>query len=274
MFKKILIFAGVAGFLIVIILITGNRMAKSQLEKSVLELFSSSQEISKTVVYEEIEELPEPIQRYLRYSLPEGKPYISYVRLKHRGTFRIRPDQKWMSIKGEEYFTTQKIGFVWFGKLPLFFAIDQYIDAEGSLIAKLFSLIKVADAKGEKINQGELLRWLGEAVWYPTALIPSEYLRWEPIDKDSAKAILSDHSSTVEGIFHFNKEGQITKFTAQRYKEDSLENWTGYYRNYKEINGIKIPFDVEVVWNLKSGDFSYARFNVIEIEYNNPSIFR
>ena len=34
---------------------------------------------------------------------------------------------------------------------------------------------------------------------------------------------------------------------------------------------MQIPYDVEVVWNLKSSDFSYARFNIDEIKYKSLS---
>jgi len=245
---------------------------KSQFKKSVKALSSLSQNIEdKFYSTEQIKKLPKPVQRYFKYSLEENQPYIGHVRLKHSGFFRLKPDKKWMSIRGEEYFTTQKIGFVWFGKLPLFSVIDQYINGKGSLVAKFFSLIKVADAKGKKIDQGELLRWLGEAPWYPTALLPSSNIKWEAINNNSATVILSNNGLTVRGVFYFNEKGQITKFTSRRYKEDTLENWTGYYKNYKKINGMQIPYDVEVVWNLKSSDFSYARFNIDEIKYKSLS---
>lgn len=249
-------------------------MAKSQLERTVEKLFSLSQDISDRVYsQEQIKGLPDSVQRYFRYSLQEGQPYISYARLKHGGNFRLKPDKKWMSIKGEEYFTLEKIGFVWFGKVPLFSAIDFYIEGKGNLKAKLLSLIKIVDVKGEKVDQGEILRWLGEAPWYPTALLPSERLKWEEINNNSAKANLSDEGLSIEGIFYFNKKGQITRFTAKRYKDDTLENWTGYYRDYREVDGMQIPYNVEVVWNLESGDFSYAKFKIDKIEYNNPTKF-
>ena len=36
---------------------------------------------------------------------------------------------------------------------------------------------------------------------------------------------------------------------------------------------MKVPFYLEATWNLESGDFSYAKFKVTKIEYNNPSKF-
>ena len=78
-----------------------------------------------------------------------------------------------------------------------------------------------------KVDQGEILRWLGEAPWYPTVLWPLEWLKWKSINGISAKAILSGEGVTLDGVFHFNEKGQIIRFTAKRYKEDALENWTG-----------------------------------------------
>ncbi len=246
----------------------GDVLTKKKFKKEIEKLFSLSNISEQKYTSKLIEELPEPVQRYFRYSLTENQSFISYVRLLHRGEFR--PKDSWVNIKGEEYFTTQKPGFIWIGKTALFLAKDSYIGGIGNLKVKLLSLIKIVDGKGEEFNQGELLRWLGEAPLFPTALLPSDNLRWEPIDSNSAKAILTDHNITVESVFFFNEEGQITQFKSKRYYETTLENWTGYYRDYREIKGMRIPFDVEVEWNLESGDYKYVKFKIESIEYDVP----
>jgi hypothetical protein len=48
----------------------------------------------------------------------------------------------------------------------------------------------------------------------------------------------------------------------------------GYYRDGTKIDNIMIPQEIEVAWNLKSGNFSYAKFRIDNIEYNNPSKYR
>mgnify|MGYP001122948052 CR=1 FL=1 len=63
-------------------------------------------------------------------------------------------------------------------------------------------------------------------------------------------------------------------FDIDRYRDTSLEKWSGYYRHYEEIEGVTIPTEAEVVWHLDTGDFSYARFRVTEIEFNKPSRYR
>ena len=108
---------------------------------------------------------------------------------------------------------------------------------------------------------------------FPTALLPSENLQWEPIDNNSAKVIFTDKNLTIEGVFYFNEEGQITQFKTKRYKDNTLENYTGYYGDYRTVDGMKVPFYLEAVWNLESGDLSYAKFKIDRIEYNNPQKF-
>ena len=70
----------------------------------------------------------------------------------------------------------EKPGFIWKGTTSMFVARDMYISGKGRLVVSLLSLYKIMDAKGENYNQGELLRWLGESVLYPTNLLPDERL--------------------------------------------------------------------------------------------------
>ena len=104
-------------------------------------------------------------------------------------------------------------------------------------------------------------------------MLPSEKLRWEAIDENSAKAILKDGNITVEGIFYFNQQGEIIQFKAKRFKDGMLENWSGLYHDYREVNGMKVPMRVEVIWNLREGDFKYVDFSIKKIEYDVPVKF-
>jgi len=46
------------------------------------------------------------------------------------------------------------------------------------------------------------------------------------------------------------------------------EQWGGYYRNYQEIEGMKIPTEGEVEWNLSDKDLQYAKLKITDIQYN------
>ena len=52
---------------------------------------------------------------------------------------------------------------------------DEYFQGRGSMLGKLFLKLKVINESGqEELAQGALMRYLAEAVWFPTALLPSD----------------------------------------------------------------------------------------------------
>ena len=270
-----LIVVAIIGVSLLIIPLVGKATQNSNFKKDVRTLFALSDDISKKIFsYKQLEGLPEPVQRYFRYALNDGQPYISYVRLKHNGTFKPAEDKKWTSIKGEQYFTAKTPGFIWKGKTSLFTARDIYIGGKGKLVVSLFSLFKVVDERGSHIDQAELLRWLGESVWFPTNLIPRENLHWKAIDSTKAKITFNYKGIAVYYIVHFNEQGQITKLETERYMEkDRMKKWIGIVGDYKQIDGIKVPTYIEGKWDLEEGAYPYARFHIQQIEYDIPEKF-
>lgn len=119
-----------------------------------------------------------------------------------------------MPIKGEEYFTTATPGFIWIGKislpLVLITGIDKYLEGKGTFQIKILDIITISDApRVKKLDESELLRWLAEAPLFTTALLPSIYLQWEPMDSDSAKAAIDHAGTKVEALFQFDNKGKI-----------------------------------------------------------------
>lgn len=269
-----IIILSVVGFL-AITLIIGKINLSFQFNKEVKQLFSQFKTISNNrFSYQQLSGLPEPVQHYFKHVLKEGQQYISYARLTHNGQFKAAENKSWANIEGEQYFIIEKPGFIWKGETSMFTARDMYIADKGRLIVSLFSVYNIVNGEGEKFNQGELLRWLGESVWFPTNLLPSKNLQWAPIDNVSAKLTFSYNDLTVFYIVTFNESGEITQLETKRYMgEENLETWIGKLTEYKEINGIVIPTNIEGIWKLKKGDYSYAKFKVKKIEYDKPEKF-
>lgn len=261
--------------LLITILVIGKIHLAVKFNNQVKELFSQSKNISEKIFsYKQIIGLPEPVQRYFKHVLKDGQPYISYARITHDGQFKIGLDKDWIDIKGEQYATTEKPGFIWKGTTTLFIARDMFIADKGRLIVSLFSLYTIADAKGEQYNQGELLRWLGESILYPTNLLPGERLQWVAIDAHTAKLTFNYNGLSLFFTITFNETGEITQMETKRYMDEKrFETWVIKSGNYKEMNNVVVPLSFEVLWRLEKGDFSYARFNIKKIEYNNPLLF-
>jgi hypothetical protein len=261
--------------ILLLTLLFGKLNLSIKFSKKVKELFAQSKNISDQKFHNsQLDNLPEPVQRYFNHILKKGQPYINYARIKHDGQFKTGIDKGWINIKGEQYATTAKPGFIWKGTTSLFVARDMYISDKGRLIASLFSLYNIIDAEGEQYNQGELLRWLGESVLYPTNLLPSDKLQWLPIDSQTAKLTYNYMELSLFFTITFNEIGEITEMETKRYMDEKkLETWVIKATNYKELNNVFIPTSFDVLWRLEKGDFSYAKFYITEVEYNKPEKF-
>ncbi|MEP6674086.1 MAG: DUF6544 family protein [Ferruginibacter sp.] len=263
--------------IIAITFLAGKLNLSIRFNKQVKELFTQSKNISnQKFSYQQLAGLPEPVQRYFKHVLKDGQPYISYIRLKHDGQFKTNLKKDWVNITGEQYFTTEKPGFIWKGITSMFVARDMYLSDEGRLIATILSTINVVDVHGkQQYNESELLRWLGESVWFPTNFLPSGKMQWKAIDDSSAKLTFNYNGLSLFYIVKFNGTGEIIQMETKRYMDEKrLETWIIKPVKYEERNGVIIPMQAEVFWRLKEGDFSYARFNVKMIAYNKPEKFQ
>lgn len=272
--KNMVIFFLITGILVIVI--AGARWwSAKQFEKEVETLFSQPAGFSELKFdLSQLNDLPEPVQRYFKHVLQEGQPYINCVRLKHTGQFKTDLQKDWVNINGEQYFNAGRPGFVWKGTTSMFAARDMYINNRGRLVVSLFDVLKIVDSRGEQVDQGELLRWLGEGVWFPTNLLPRANLQWTPIDNRSAKLSLQHSELSVFYNVQFNEKGEITQLQTQRYMgTDSLETWVGKLSEYQKINNIIIPTVIEAEWKLKQGDYPYAKFRVTAMEYSRPEKF-
>ncbi|MGB3716927.1 MAG: DUF6544 family protein [Candidatus Promineifilaceae bacterium] len=254
---------------------------KNSFRRQVAEMFRTQGDgrPAEIITEADIVGLPEPVRRYMRTSQIIGKARVQAVRLKQKGFMRMNPDQRWIPLTAEEYYTVDPPAFIWYGRariMPLVFfeAVDRYSGGSGNMMAKLLSFIKVVDASGIEMDQGAMMRYLNEMMWFPTALL-GDSIHWEPIDDNSARAVFSNDDKSVSAEFHFDELGRITNFIADRYrsvgKEWVLEKWSTPVSTFAEWNGLMLPVTGEAYWHLDTGDFSYIKIEIVDLEYNNPA---
>lgn len=220
------------------------------------------------VSYLNYDMLPSPVKKYFMLVLNKNQSKIKSVQLTHHGFFKTSPKNAWSEITGKQYLKSDTPEFEWTGKTKLFKATDKYQDGAGKLTVKLFSVFPIVKAKGLHVDQAELLRWLGESFWFPTNLLPSDNLKWSPIDSNNAKLSYTFNNTNVFYLVRFNEIGEITQLETERYKEKGkLEKWVGKASDYKYFDGFKVPTHIEAFWELKEGSFQYVDFFVDTIEY-------
>ena len=227
-----------------------------------------------------LKEAPEPVRRYFEAVLQPGQPIIERVMVEHTGSFNLgKGDEGWRPFTSTQHFVTNRCGFDWAAKIkvaPGFTARvhDAYIAGEGLLHASLFGIITLAKAKGTPdMAQGELMRYLAEAAWFPTALLPSQGITWEGIDPHTAKATLTDGDVTATLTFTFSPETGLMERVRSEARgrmvgEDIIPTvWEGKWLRHERHGGMLIPVEGEVAWVTPYGPLPYWRGTITKITY-------
>ena len=203
--------------------------------------------------------VPAPVARYLRMALPVPKQILE-VRIRQIGTLRTDvSSERWMPFEAEHIVVPPATGFVWNARVrvaPLLHVRvrDALIEGRGSGQVSLLSAFTVsADADTPEMNSGSLHRYLAEAVWYPTALLPTSQLRWTEIDATRALATLTKEGDSVSLEFRFAATGEVTGiYTPARwgtFPEGYRQvPWEGHFRNYRGRDGVFVPTEGDVGW--------------------------
>jgi hypothetical protein len=220
--------------------------------------------------------VPEPVRRWLRYSQVVERERPTTVRLRQKGQFQM-DRTGWLPYEAEQYFTTDPPGFLWkasFRMLPLVSVVgrDQYRNGEASLQMRILSLLPVANKTGGGLNQGDLLRYLGELQWFPAAAL-ADYVTWEELGPNSARATISYGGITASMTFVFDDDGRFLEARAIRYNDARGQNerWVNRNDSDQVFGGIRVPAVGEARWEYDSGPYPYIRWHLTDLEQNRPA---
>jgi hypothetical protein len=225
----------------------------------------------------ELQGLPAPVIRYFQFALTPGQPLIHRARIEHRGTFRSGLDAAWSPFHSVQHITVNPAGFIWDAKIQMAPLVsvrvrDNYVGGRAGMHASVAGLIPVVSGEGTPhLASGALHRYLLESAWFPTALLPSQGVRWEPIDDSSARATLTDSGFTLSMVVHFGGQGEIVRVEANRMRDmDGVgvpTPFVGRVHQYERIDGMMIPIRGEVEWILPEGRWNFWRGRITEASY-------
>ena len=228
----------------------------------------------------EIAGLPTPVQRYFELALTHGQPIIRTVELHQTGTFNLSlVTPQWKPFTARQHVTTARSGFVWDATIMMFPAVpirvvDAYIAGEGMLRPMILGLISLGVVQGkDEIARGELMRYFAEAVWYPTALLPSQGVVWQAVDDTSARATMTDGEVSLTMLFRFGTDGLVAEVHADARggmvgKAVVMMPWDCRMSDYRRQDGMLVPFAGEVVWQTVMGERSYYRGRITRLAYS------
>lgn len=227
----------------------------------------------------ELEGLPAPVQRYFRAVLRDGQRIVTAVTIEHAGSFNIsQTGEQWKAFTSRQRVVTRRPGFVWDARVAIMPGMavhvhDAYVAGQGILKPSVLGLYALADLRGEgEIARGELMRYFAEAAWYPTALLPSQGVRWDAVDDHSAQATMADGTLGVTMRVDFDGAGLIASILVQA-RGATIGNtivatpWECRVTNYGERDGMRVPLTGEAAWLHPQGRKPYWRGMITSTAY-------
>jgi hypothetical protein len=251
----------------------GTKLLMSQLEANRLPPLASRYDAR------DLEGLPAPVQRYFRTALKDGQAIIVAAKVAHTGTFNMgETTDQWKPFTSQQRVVTRAPGFVWDGRVVMMPGLpvnvhDAYVAGEGILHPAILGLFTLMDLRGTgDVAQGELMRFFVEALWYPTALLPSQGVRWGAVDERSAKATMVDGDQRLTLLFRFNEQGLIESGLAEARGRTVkgkivMTPWEGRFSNFQERDGMLVPLSGEVAWLTPEGRKPYWRGTITQLVY-------
>ena len=266
--------------IVTVALICGSRRWKSSTAEMHARLEAARLPVGrKTYTPDELIGLPAPVQKYFRAVLKDGQAIVSAVHIELSGTINMSATgESWKRFTSTQQVVAQRPGFDWEGRIEMMPGLtgrvhDAYIAGEGILHATLFGLVSLANLRGTPdIAQGELMRFLAEAAWYPTVLLPSQGVQWKAVDDFSANATLKDGKTAVTLLFRFDENGLIESVRAEARGRTIggaviPTPWEARWSDYERRDGMRIPTGGEVAWMLPERPKPYFRGRITSLRY-------
>ena len=270
-------FGTIANIIILLAVIAGygfwsfENIFKSDLAVSL----ETSSKIEKNLLTEkDIEHLPLPVQKYLRYTGVINKEKVNNVKI----VFDVE-----MREKGKDWFKATSVQYNFYDEpTRLFFmkakmfgmtvpGYHRYVEANATMDIRLFGLFPIIKQSGDVMNKTETVTLFNDMCLMVPATLIDKRIQWEPIDSFTTKAVFTNRGISISAILYFNEAGQLINFTSD--DRTAISDMKQYrfstpVAGYENINGINVMSGGEAIWHYSDGEFVYGKFKLKSIQYN------
>jgi len=222
----------------------------------------------------DLQPIPGPVQRYLRYAEVVNKPKVKNVRIVFEGEMRD---------KGKDYFpfTSEQYNFfdeptrLFFMKGKMFGltvpGYHKYSNAKATMDIRLFGLFPVVKQAGDIMNKTETVTLFNDMCLLAPATLIDKRIEWQEIDSTTTMATFTNKGISITAILCFNSQGQLIDFKSE--DRTAIADMKQYpfstpVSEYKNTNGINTFSRGEAVWHYPDGKYTYGKFKLKTIENN------
>lgn len=229
---------------------------------------------------EDIEQLPEPLQRYCNYIGLEGFERYKVARIYFNNTDFIFDDKSGKVLDMDydlwhfydEWFRSAYCQSSMYG-IP-FDGMDYCTeDLEGGMKGMLGKMIQIFDVHTKQGYQAGIITLFAEALTLNPGVLFSENVTYETVDENTVNVEIECDGITGSGTIYLNEEGAITSFYSDERQVEKIDGvevaigWRCEYEDYREQNGILQAKTVRSIKVYPDKEVVYFSADNYEIEY-------
>lgn len=195
----------------------------------------------------------------------------------HGGSFKAKPSQGWMPIRGEYVITTHTPSFHWYGRIQMapgvhVAAIDSYIHGHGRMLVKALSAVPVVDETSPQTGQSAFGRCVAELSMTPTFSLDREKVHCETVGPNHARCEVRDQGFSTPADVYVNDDGSLDRIVVMRAFDRgegrfTMERFTEKASKPATWGGRRLAAHLDGYWNLPEGDLHYVSFDVEQAEF-------
>ena len=246
-------------------------------KKNIQTRINKTEEANAIYTKAEIEELPEAMERYFKYINCEGKEKHNVVNVLFKDAYFFMSGKE-LSIDYDLWLFSDKpyraacITSSLYG-IP-FEGMDYSDDVKriGGMKGVIGKAIPIFHVNNNQIYTAGLISWIIEGVVNPSILL-SPYITYNQLDYNHVEAVVSYNGTLGKGTLTIDNEGKITSFESwerQVEKIDGVDTYLGWrcdISDYKNLNGMNIPFKLSATTIYPGREQLYFKSNYVEISY-------
>jgi hypothetical protein len=249
---RILLFCALA---LVLVVLAGWRCSDHRADRmEMAHLLALQPKVPMLFDYAMIANLPEPAQRYFRFTIAQGTPLLPVAKLSMTGLFSLgdKDQPNYMKMQAHQVLAPPH-GFVWKMRAQSGHLRVSGSDSSGWLRFWIGGIMPVARVGTSKnLTRSAYGRSVAEAVfWAPAALLPGPDVVWDKVDVDTAKVSVRHAGNEQSVQITLASDGQPLSVSFVRWSNANPEKkyreqpFGGYLSKFKKVQGYQIPTHVE-----------------------------
>jgi hypothetical protein len=217
---------------------------------------------------DQLEGLPEAVQKYFTAAVELGTPLATSARLAMKGHIKVK---KWLPFRAHQVLSPHH-GFVWAGRAGgVITGSDSFVDGRGLMDWKVAGRFTVAHAEGPDVSRSAAGRGAAEAIWLPTALLPRFGVEWSERAVDAITASYAVGGFPVELHLTLDGEGHVKSAVFDRWGDPDgsgsfgLHPFGGDITRQATFDGLTIPAAGRFGWYFGTDRWPEGEFFRYEI---------